>query len=489
LAYIQFLGAAGTVTGSKHLINTSADAAGRKGLQVLIDCGMFQGKKEWRLRNWEDTPVPAREIDAVILTHAHLDHCGWIPRLVKEGFRGVIYATAPTIDLCSVVLPDSGHLQEEEARFHNKKGTSKHAPALPLYTFQEAEDCLNLFQPVNFGQTKQLSDELSFRFVHAGHILGSSMAEVSLRQNGNRLKMLFTGDIGRVPQAREAPGRVVESGPAPNGNTDVLIMESTYGNRTHPHDDVRPELAKLITDTVQRGGSVVVPAFAVERTQKFLFLLKELMATGSIPEVPVFVDSPMAIKAVDICMKYTSEFNQEARELVRRFGSPLEWRGFTFALDQEDSRKINDQRYPCIIVSSSGMVTGGRVLHHLMHRLPDPRNQVIFIGFQAPGTRGAIIKSGARSVRIFSQEVPIRCHIASLEQFSDHADTPELLRWLATFQKAPQTTFLVHGEPEAASLLQEAISSNLRWNVAIAKWLEKVPLEQSSQRTSVGSGQ
>lgn len=489
MAYIQFLGAAGTVTGSKHLINTSSDAAGRKGLQVLIDCGMFQGKKEWRLRNWEDTPVPAREIDAVILTHAHLDHCGWIPRLVKEGFKGVIYATAPTIDLCSVVLPDSGHLQEEEARFHNKKGTSKHIPALPLYTFQEAQDCLNLFQPLDFGQTKQLSDELSFRFVHAGHILGSSMAEVSLRQGGDQLKMLFTGDIGRVPQAREAPGRVVESGPAPNEDTDVLIMESTYGNRTHPHDDVRPELAKLITDTVQRGGSVVVPAFAVERTQKFLFLLKELMTSGSIPEVPVFIDSPMAIKAVEICMKYTQEFNQEARELVRRFGSPLAWQGFKFALDQEDSRKINDQRYPCIIVSSSGMVTGGRVLHHLMHRLPDPRNQVIFIGFQAPGTRGAIIKSGAKSVRIFSQEVPIRCRVASLEQFSDHADTPELLRWLATFQRSPQITFLVHGEPEAASLLQEAISSRLRWNVAIAEWLEKVPLEQSSRTTSVKSGQ
>ncbi len=476
MAYLQFLGAAGTVTGSKHLINTSSDPSGKQGLQVLIDCGMFQGQKEWRLRNWEDTPVPAREIDAVILTHAHLDHCGWIPRLVKEGFHGAIYATPPTIDLCSVILPDSGHLQEEEARFHNQKGTSKHRPALPLYTLQEAEDSLSSFQPVQFGEIKQLSQEFSFRFVHAGHILGSAMIEVFARQDGKTRKSLFTGDIGRVPQKTTAPGRVVHAGPDPNEDPDLLVMESTYGNRVHPHQDVRPELARLISETVRRGGSVVVPAFAVERTKKFLFLIKELMETNMVPRIPVFIDSPMAIKAVEICMKYTNEFNDEARQLVQKYGSPLHREGFHFAPKQEDSKKINEVRYPCIIVSSSGMVTGGRILHHLMLRLSDPRNQVIFIGFQAPGTRGAIIKSGAKSVRIYSQEVPIRAHVAALEQFSDHADTEELLRWLQTFKKQPQTTFLVHGEPEAASQLQQAISSKLGWNVRIAQWLEKVPL-------------
>jgi metallo-beta-lactamase family protein len=256
----------------------------------------------------------------------------------------------------------------------------------------------------------------------------------------------------------------------------MLVMESTYGNRSHPHDDVRPQLAQLINDTVHRGGTVIVPAFAVERTQKFLFLLKELMETRQIARVPVFVDSPMAIKAVEICMKYTSEFNEEAKQLVRKYGSPLNWPGFTFAAKQEESKKINDVLFPCIIVSSSGMVTGGRVLHHLMLRLPDPKHQVIFIGFQAPGTRGAIIKSGAKSVRIFSQEVPIRARVAALEQFSDHADTPELLHWLKTFKKKPQTTFLVHGEPEAASLLQQAITRELGWKVNLAQWLEKVPL-------------
>ena len=476
MAYLQFLGAAGTVTGSKHLINTQSSPDGKQGMQVLIDCGMFQGQKEWRERNWQDTPVPAREIDAVILTHAHLDHCGWIPRLVKEGFSGPIYATQPTIDLCSVILPDSGHLQEEEARFHNQKRSSKHSPALPLYTLQEAEDCMKLFEPVAFEAEKRLGPEISFRFVHAGHILGSSMIEVYLTENSHPRKLLFTGDIGRVPLQPAAPGRVVRSGPDQGEDPELLVMESTYGNRVHPREDVRPQLAKIISDAVRRGGSVVVPAFAVERTQKFLFLIKELMESIQIPRIPVFVDSPMAIRAVEIFLKYAEEFTDEARNLVQSYGSPLHWEGFHFSPKQEDSKRINEVRYPCIIVSSSGMVTGGRVLHHLMLRLPDPRNQVVFIGFQAPGTRGEIIKSKAKSVRIFSQEVPIRAQIAALEQFSDHADTTELLVWLRTFKRAPQTTFLVHGEPQASTRLQAAISSTLGWNVKVAHWLEKVPL-------------
>ena len=477
MAYIQFLGAADTVTGSKHLINTSDQADGKKGFQALIDCGLFQGQKEWRERNWQDTPVPAREIDAVILTHAHLDHCGWIPRLVKEGFKGAIYATPPTIDLCSVVLPDSGHLQEEEANFHNRKGTSKHRPALPLYTREDAERCLALFQPVNFGQTKQLSPELEFCFVHAGHILGSAMVEVLLTGNPRTQKLLFTGDVGRVPLEPSAPGRVVRAGPAPDEDPKLLVMESTYGNRKHPRDDVGPLLAGLIRDTVQRGGSVVVPAFAVERTQKFLFVLKELMEDGRAPRVPVFVDSPMAIRAVEIFMKYIGDYDDECRRLVQTFGSPMVWPDFHFSAKQEESKAINGLRYPCIIVSSSGMATGGRVLHHLLLRLPDPRNQVIFIGFQAPGTRGAAIKSGAKSVRIFSEEVPIRAQVAALEQFSDHADTEELLHWLRTFKKQPETTFLVHGESAAASSLQQSLSSQLGWNVRLAHWLERVDLD------------
>jgi metallo-beta-lactamase family protein len=473
LSYIQFLGAAGVVTGSKHLINTG-DESGKQGIQVLVDCGMFQGQKEWRERNWQDLPIPAREIDAVILTHAHIDHCGWIPRLVKEGFHGPIYATPPTIDLCSILLPDSGHLQEEDAAFYNKTRTSKHAPALPLYTMEEAQQCLTLFRPVNFGELKQLTAQLSFRFVRAAHILGSAMAEITVNADGKTSKLLFSGDIGRVHNNQIAPGKVVHSGPAEGEDCDLLVMESTYGNREHPHTDPRPQMAALIRTTLQRGGSVVVPSFAVERTQKFLFLLKELMETKQVPSVPVHADSPMAIKAVDIFMKHSEEFTPETKALIQKYGSPLGWPNFHFDVTQEDSKKINDSKYPSIIVSSSGMVTGGRILHHLMLRLPDPRNLILFIGFQAPGTRGFTIKNGASEVKMFGAEIPIRAQIAALEQFSDHADTPELLEWLHTFRRPPKQTYLVHGEPPAALQLRDAMTKELRWNVQVAAYRQKV---------------
>jgi len=473
LAYIQFLGAAGTVTGSKHLISTG-DPSGHSGFKALIDCGLFQGPKEWRDRNWRDTPIPAREINAIILTHAHLDHCGWIPRLVKEGFRGPIYATPPTIDLCGIILPDSGHLQEEDANYYNKQKKSKHTPALPLYTFEEAQGSLQYFTPVQVGQTVSLSPEISFRFVRAAHILGSCMAEVSLTTNGTAQRLLFTGDIGRVQDHKVAPGKVVHSGPAEGETADLVVMESTYGNREHPKEDPLPELASLISATAKGGGSVVVPAFAIERTQKFVFILKHLIESGEIPKLPVFCDSPMAIKAVEIFLKREEEYSDETRDMIRRYGSPLEWPGFTFASTPEESKKINEAKMPSVIISSSGMVTGGRILHHLAQRLPDPRNLVLFIGFQAPGTRGFTIKSKSEEVKIFGDYVPIRAQVAALEQFSDHADPPELLQWLRTFRNRPATTYLVHGEPNASSQLQELMHHELGWNVQIAQYLEKV---------------
>ena len=476
MAYIQFLGAAGTVTGSKHLINGGTDSTGKDGFQALIDCGMFQGLKEWRERNWQDTPVPAREIDAVVLTHAHLDHCGWIPRLVREGFRGPIYATQPTIDLCGIILPDSGHLQEEDADFYNKVKKSKHDPALPLYTLAEAQASLQYFRPVQFGEVKQLCPQMSFRFVRAAHILGSSMVELTLQTNGRSRRLLFTGDIGRVADQQVAPGKVVHSGPTEGEAADVLVMESTYGNRQHPTDDPRPRLAEVICQTVQRGGTVVVPAFAVERTQKFIFMLKHMMESGQIPKAPVYCDSPMAIKAVEIFIKHSEEYSDDTRQLLSQYGSPLEWPNFTFALTSEESKKISDSKYPSIIVSSSGMVTGGRILHHLAQRLPDARNVVLFIGFQAPGTRGFTIKSGAPEVKIFGEIVPIHAQIAAFEQFSDHADTPELLKWLHTFKQRPNATYLVHGEPTAASQLRGAMAKDLGWNVQVAQWMQKVQI-------------
>jgi metallo-beta-lactamase family protein len=464
------------VTGSKHLINTG-DASGKNGVQVLIDCGMFQGPKEWRERNWRDTPVPAREIDAIILTHAHLDHCGWIPRLVKEGFRGPIYATPPTIDLCGIILPDSGHLQEEDARFYNKTKKSKHDPALPLYTFEEAQHSLQYFKPALVGSNVPVSPDLSFRFVRAAHILGSCMVEVSLGTNGQMRRLLFTGDIGRVRDQKVAPGKVVHSGPAEGEIADLVVMESTYGNRTHPKEDPLPELATLITATAQRGGSVVVPAFAIERTQKFVFILKHLMESGQIPRLPVFCDSPMAIKAVEIFLKHSEEYSDETRDMIRKYGSPLQWPGFTFASTPEESKKINEIRTPAVIVSSSGMVTGGRVLHHLAQRLPDPNNLILFIGFQAPGTRGFAIKSKSDEVKIFGDFIPIRAQIAALEQFSDHADPPELLEWLRTFRNRPESTYLVHGEPDASGQLRDLMNKELGWNVQVARYLEKVDVK------------
>ncbi|HXY03787.1 MAG TPA: MBL fold metallo-hydrolase [Terriglobales bacterium] len=474
MAYIQFLGAAGTVTGSKHLVNTSSDASGRTGFQLLIDCGMFQGPKEWRERNWQNTPIAAHEIDAVVLTHAHLDHCGWIPRLVKNGFQGPIYATPATIDLCGILLPDSGHLQEEDAEFYNKHEKSKHRPALPLYTFEDAQDCLKYFRPIASGSMTKLCPELSFRFVPAAHILGSAMVELTLQNNGSQRHLLFTGDIGRVRNQHTAPGKVVHSGPTEGESADLLVMESTYGNRAHPTDDPRPGLAALIRETAERGGSVIVPAFAVERTQKFVFILKELMDSKQIPQIPVYCDSPMAIQAVEIFIKHSDEYSDESRRLVSQYGSPLEWPGFQFALTPEQSKRINESRGPCIIVSSSGMVTGGRILHHLAQRLPDPNNTVIFIGFQAPGTRGFTIKSGAPEVKIFGEIVPIHAHIAAFEQFSDHADTPELLQWLRTFTNKPKTTYLVHGDPDASSQLRDTMTTDLGWNVQVAQYMQKV---------------
>ncbi len=344
---------------------------------------------------------------------------------------------------------------------------------------EEAQDCLQYFKPVDFGVTKQVSPGVSFRFVHAAHILGSSMAEVVIENAGKSARatrLLFTGDIGRVHDHDFAPGKVVYSGPQSGETADILVMESTYGNRNHPKTDPQPELATIIRETVERGGSIVVPAFAVERTQKFVFILKELMESGRCPRVPIYCDSPMAIKAVEIFLKHTEEYSDATKELINKYGSPLHWPGFNFAQTAAESKKINDSRFPCVIISSSGMVTGGRIQHHLIQRLPDPRNTVLFIGFQAPGTRGFTIKSGAPEVKIFGQMVPIRAQVAALEQFSDHADTPELLEWLHTFYNKPETTYLVHGEPEASSQLRDAMATDLGWNVQIAQWMEKVEI-------------
>jgi metallo-beta-lactamase family protein len=327
---------------------------------------------------------------------------------------------------------------------------------------------------VQVGETVQVSPELSFRFVRAAHILGSCMAEVVLRVRGEATRLLFTGDIGRVRDHKVAPGKVVHSGPQEGESAELVVMESTYGNRMHPKEDPLPELAALIKAAAARGGCVVVPAFAIERTQKFVFILKHLIESGQIPRLPVFCDSPMAIKAVEIFLKHDEEYSDETRDMIRKYGSPLEWTGFTFASTPEESKKINSVVIPSIIISSSGMVTGGRILHHLAQRLPDPKNLVLFIGFQAPGTRGFAIKSKSDEVKIYGDYVAIRAQVAALEQFSDHADPPELLQWLRTFRNQPATTYLVHGEPDAAGQLRDLMVKELGWKVQVAEYLEKV---------------
>jgi metallo-beta-lactamase family protein len=453
---LQFLGAAGTVTGSRHFLSIGDR-------EVLIDCGLFQGRKALRLQNWEPFPIPPNQLDAVLLTHAHLDHTGWLPRLVKEGFRGPIYCSRPTADLVAIVLPDSGHLQEEDANFANRRGFSKHKPALPLYTAADAEDVLPYLHPVDNHQSVQLSNGFQFHFHNAGHIVGSKSICVS----GEGVRVWFSGDLGRR----------VPAGQPPLDAVDYAVVESTYGNRLHPTADYRPRLAQVIQETVRRQGSVIIPAFAIERTQKLLFILRSLMDDRLIPHVPIHVDSPMAIEAVKIFMKYTGEFRDDAtRQLVQRHGSPVDWPDVFFDKTPEQSKHAGASREPVIILSASGMVEGGRVLHHLAQRLPDHRNTVLFVGFQAPGTRGQALLSGVEAVKIHGEEIPVRARIEFFGDFSDHADYEEMFHWLEALPAAPKQVFLVHGEPEAAQALEERIEKKLGWKVHIAAHDEKIVL-------------
>ena len=455
---LQFLGAAGTVTGSRHLLSIGES-------ELLIDCGLFQGRKELRVKNWERFPLPLKNLDAVALTHAHLDHSGFLPRLVKQGFRGPVYCSQPTADLLGILLPDSGHIQEEDAAFANRKGFSKHAPALPLYTAEDAEDTLRYLRPVAHKQPVKLDNGFEFQFYNAGHILGSK----SVRVTANGVRVLFTGDLGRYRPAVKKSEPVLD--PA-----DYVVMESTYGDRLHPQSDVRPRLAKVIQDTVKRGGSVVIPAFAVERTQKLLFILRELMDDSLIPQIPIHIDSPMAIEAVKIFMRYSEDFTDDVKALVKRHGSPLHWPQVFFDKTVEQSKQLSASRAPTIIISASGMAVGGRVLHHLAQRLPDHHNTVLFAGFQAPGTRGHRIVSGAETVKIHGEEIPVRARVESFEDFSDHADYQELLRWLSVLPEAPRQVFLVHGEPEAARTMERRIEERFGWDVHVPQLGEKIAL-------------
>jgi len=456
---IQFLGAAGTVTGSKHMVRFPGDR------ELLVDCGLFQGAKEWRERNWSPLPVSSKNVEWIALTHAHLDHVGFLPRLASEGFSGPVHCTPATLDLAGIVLPDSGHLQEEEAEYANHKKFSKHAKALPLYTYDQAVESLKLLKPVAFHKDFQVDGEIRGRFLRAGHILGSGFLEMHYQG----LNVLFSGDLGRPREDAAIPEPVMEA--------DYLLLESTYGNRLHTKADPRPKLAEILTTTAQRGGSVVIPAFAVERTERLIFMLKKLMETGMAPKLPVFVDSPMAVRAVKIFLSHREEYDPATQRMIDKYGSPTEWPEFHLCSTREESVRINDVKGPIVIISASGMLTGGRVLHHLERRLPDPRCTVVFVGFQAPGSRGQLLQSGRTEIKMFGKIIPVKCRIETLDQFSDHADYEEILGWLKNFKRPPKRTFLVHGEPAGAEALRERIVKAYGWDVHVAKYLEKVDLE------------
>jgi metallo-beta-lactamase family protein len=447
------LGAAGTVTGSRHLLSFDDS-------RWLVDCGLFQGMKELRDLNWKPFPVDAATLTGILITHAHIDHIGYLPRFLQGKYQGPLWSTKGTAKLATVMLPDSGRLQEEEAAYHNKRGTSKHTPALPLYTGDDGERAAARFRGVDFNEKIDLGQGASALFAPAGHILGSAMIHLEIPNGAAPTRILFSGDIGRW----DAP---IMPDPSPIGDADYVIMESTYGDREHSPEPLPGLLESVVKDTVARGGVLVIPAFAVGRTQEILFQLDALERQGKIPALPTYLDSPMARQATLIYEQGTAEFDPEMQALVRSGHSPFENPNLHTTASVEESRAINSVKGPAIIISASGMATAGRVLHHLRRRLPDPNNTVLLVGYQAFGTRGRQLQDGAQTVRIFGEDVPVRAKVETIQGFSAHADANGLLRWLKSAAKAPKQVFLVHGDPEPAKILADRIRKEIGWPVTV----------------------
>jgi metallo-beta-lactamase family protein len=454
---LTFLGAAGTVTGSKHLVDTDSR-------RVLIDCGLFQGLKELRERNWQPLPIAASAIDAVILTHAHLDHCGYLPRLLAQGFRGRVFCTPGTRDLCSLVLPDAAHIQEEDARDANRHGYSKHHPALPLYTANDADQALSRLQPVGYNRPVPVVPGLEVEFINAGHLLGSAYARVTF--GGKTL--LFGGDLGRF-------GRPVLPDPLPVDRADILLVESTYGDRLHEVDDHGDRLAAIVNAAVGRGGKLIVPSFAIGRVEEVVYWLKRLEDENRIPVLPVYIDSPMAAKALQFYAQRADELDPEMQKRERGvciFCTPR----MTTVSSVQQSVDLVASRQPAIVIASSGMATGGRVLYHLAAGLPNPKNTVLFVGYQAAGTRGRLLVDGATMVKMKGRDVPVAATIERLDSMSAHADAAEIMRWLSGFLAPPAMTYLVHGEPAPLEALRARVAQEKQWPVHIAGYQERVDI-------------
>jgi metallo-beta-lactamase family protein len=459
MATLQFLGAAGTVTGSRFLLE-------HDGQRVLIDCGLFQGLKALRLRNWAPSPVAAQSIHAVVLTHAHIDHTGGLPRLVADGFQGPVYSTPATRSLAGLLLPDSAHLQEEEARFANSNTYSKHSPALPLYTAADARKALELFETFGYGRPREVLPGIRLTFLRAGHILGSAVCIFDLVSS--RQRVVFTGDLGRY----QAP---ILRDPESVASATTLIAESTYGDREHGSVKPLDALAEAVNEAVSKRGMIVIPAFAIGRTQEILFYLRKLEVERRIPELDVWVDSPMACDATPFYLAHEEEHDLVMRTQLERGERPLSPGRTHFVNSVEESKRLGQREGPGIIISASGMATGGRVLHHLKQRLPDPRNTVLFVGYQAEGTRGRRMLEGEKDVRIHGIDVPVRATLRTVSGFSAHADWQEMLRWMEGFEAPPRQTLLVHGEAKSLESLATRVRAK-GWNVHIPAHLETVTL-------------
>jgi metallo-beta-lactamase family protein len=465
---ISFYGGVGTVTGSKYLVEHA-------GKRVLVDCGLFQGLKELRERNWQAPPFDVGSLDAIIITHAHIDHTGYLPRVVKLGYSGPVFASRATTDLLKILLPDSGRLQEEEADYRNRHHLSSHVPALPLYDEQDARDALKLVRPVpNDGNPISICDGIRASFMVAGHIIGASLVLLEFEggnSDGTDLKFLFSGDLGHYDQP-------IVRDPAPPPVCDHLMVESTYGDRLHGEISNEDQMARIVNDAVKRGGPILIPAFAVGRTQEVLYLLRELEDEKRIPILPVVVDSPMAAQSTQVYNRWNEEHDEEYASITAKKRHPLRTHSMSTASTRDESKRLNDMRGPRMIISASGMLTGGRVLHHAMRILPDPNATIVFVGYQAAGTTGRRIQDGEREVRIMKNWVPVRCSVEKVEGFSAHADWKAVLRWLEPLEAhPPKTVFTTHGEPESAAAMAGHIRQRFGWNVVVPKYEQTVDLQ------------
>jgi len=463
MATLQFLGATETVTGSKYVLEVG-------GSRALIDCGLFQGFKELRQRNWQPLPVKPASISWALLTHAHIDHTGYLPRLVKDGFTGPVFATSGTADLLKIMLPDSARLQEEDAEYANRKGYTKHHPALPLYTEQDAAAALKQVRPVSYEEEVHLSKFITARFFSVGHILGSSFIKFAINEaNRDPFTIIFSGDVGRY-------GEPILNDPSVADEADYLLVESTYGNRLHDPANAKDRLTEIINKTAERGGKIIIPAFAVGRTQLLVYYLRELEEEGRIPVLPVHVDSPMGAAATRLYSRHKEDHDFDMQRVENLKRNPLATRNFSLVQGRGGSKALDQEKGAAIIISASGMATGGRVLHHLEKYLPDPASTVVFVGYQAAGTRGRRLQDGEKESKLHGQFVPVRAQIESIGSLSAHADAAELMRWLGGFKRPPRTTFIVHGELDSATALRDKIEKELGWHAVVPKYKEIVEL-------------